>query len=120
MSAAVLMFPALVGAPVAQVRRRGRLPASVRSLPAHRAERLRKAAEVADDRLRQMKALCIASIGRVYSGEVTGIAIIEACGEEPDQISFSGHFADDYDYLLRCINASRDVVEDSRVEADES
>ena len=62
----------------------------------------------------------MASINRVYSGEVTGIAIIEACGEKPDQISTSGHFVDDLEYLLRCIDASRDVVENWRVKAAKS
>lgn len=113
MSAAVLKFPVLVAAPVAQARRRGRLPAGVKSLPAHRAECQRKAAEVAAARVKTMEEACIAALVRIGRGDVSGLAIIEACGDQPDQVHIAGHFIEDLEHLERCIYAFGDVVADS-------
>ena len=116
MSAAVLAFPVLVAEPVAQVRRRGRLPASVRSLPAHRAECQRKAAEVAAARMKMMEKLCIDLMVRVGRGEVTGLAVIEGYDKKPDLVYISGHFIEDMDHLERCIYAFGNVVAESKAE----
>lgn len=113
MSAAVLAFPVLVAAPVAQVRRRGRLPAGVRSLPAHRVECDRRVKEAAAANVKKMEALCINTLIRLARGEVSGLAIIEARKDEPERVFASGQFVIDYDYLQRCIHAFGDLVADS-------
>jgi hypothetical protein len=117
MSAALLKFPGLIEAAVVQAHRRGRLPAGVRSLVAHRTACEQKTARATNARQKALHDLCMRMMVRIDRGEVTGLLIISACSTEPDEVATSGAFAADPERALRCLDLAGDALADSWAKA---
>jgi hypothetical protein len=110
-AANLFRFPTIAGAPVVQRGRKGRLPASVKSIGAYRLERQRKREELVVFNVRKVKEHCLETLARVLRGEVIGLAIYEVrSGDEPDLLSAAGELADDLPYLRGALNTFLDNV----------
>jgi hypothetical protein len=90
------------------------LSSHIKSIPAVRMQRQQETDALIDMHQAHLRRLCFKTLERVQLGEITGLAIIEACPHGPDLVSTSGVFTDDLGYLASCIGAFADLVDDTR------